>query len=898
MAHEPHVVIISETWLHSGILDFEITPPGYKIYRKDRDSRGGGVALLFQESMHVQRSPDIADTECVIAKVFLNDFHLVIAGFYRPPNCDIFFDNLNEFLCTAGTHCKNILLAGDFNAPSVDWSTDFPNALCAAAEPLTDIVLFHGLTQLVKQPTRALNILDLFLVNDHVLKRNPRVDIFEGISDHRMASLTLELNFRLKPSKSQHLIPVYSHASDVDILDALDNEFSKFVCLSESHDGSVHSLWCFFKKLVHNCIDNFVPKKRKYVCETNPWMTRNLVRLGRKLKKVRKQHTVRPSKANSDKLTNLRRQLKNGILKAKDHYQNVSLKNFLESSPDKFWRYLSPKKTHVSDICVDGIMLTDKLRIANALNEYFCSAFTSDDGKIPRISVLDATPPISSLDINEAGVLSLLLGIDVKKSPGVDEIPNAFLRRYAEWCAKYLCIIFNKSLSRAEIPHDWKHAKIIPIPKSEDHSLLSSYRPISLLCTSSKLMEHIIFKHISVFIENNGLCDTRQHGFRRGMSTVTQLLETVHEIAATLDSQGQIDIIFLDFEKAFDRVSHQKLLLKLKPILKNDQLLQWTEAYLTNRRQTVVVDDAKSDSSDVRSGIPQGSVLGPLFFLLFINDIVQHIPVKIRLFADDCILYNEIHSEADQAILNSSLSVIATWCLEWQMSINLRKTVSMTITRKQKSLPFVYSINGHNLSSVTQYKYLGLVITSDLRWSNHVAHIKNKAMKKLGYLRRTLAKSTSNIKLLAYKTFIRPLLEYATPVWGPYTQSNVSEIENIQRKAVRFIFNSYRRHTSVSALLQDANLETLEVRRYRDRLKMLYLIYRQHVKIDRELYIKPCSRRPTRSSHSFKLNEYSCRTNMFKKSFFPRTIHEWNALPENVLQSPTMSSFMHALAHL
>lgn len=315
-------------------------------------------------------------------------------------------------------------------------------------------------------------------------------------------------------------------------------------------------------------------------------------------------------------------------------------------------------------------------------------------------------------------------------------------------------------------------------------------------------------------------------------------------------------------------------------------------------RTTVVVDNAKSVSTEVLSGIPQGSVLGPLFFLLFINDIVENIPVKIRLFADDCILYHEIRSDADQAILNSSLSVLATWCLEWQMSINLRKTVSMTITRKQKSLPFVYSINGQNLSSVKQYKYLGLVITSDLRWNNHVAHIKKKAMKKLGYLRRTLARSTSNIKLLAYKTYIRPLLEYATVVWGPYTQSNISEIENIQRKAVRFIFNSYRRHTSVSALLQDANLETLEVRRYRERLKMLYLIYHEHVKIDRKLYIKPCNRRPTRSSHSFKLIEYSCRTNIFKQSFFPRAIREWNALPENVLQSPTMSSFVNALANL
>lgn len=171
-------------------------------------------------------------------------------------------------------------------------------------------------------------------------------------------------------------------------------------------------------------------------------------------------------------------------------------------------------------------------------------------------------------------------------------------------------------------------------------------------------------------------------------------------------------------------------------------------------------------------------------------------------------------------------------------------------------------------------------------------------MRKLGYLRRTLAKSTSNIKLLAYKTFIRPLLEYATPVWDPYTQASINIIEMIQRKSVRFIFNSYRRHTSVSALLQEANLETLEVRRYRERLKMLYLIHREHVKLDKKLYITPCSRRLTRSSHSFRLDEYPHHTTLFKQSFFPRTIHDWNALPENVLQSSTLSSFVHALVNL
>lgn len=212
--------------------------------------------------------------------------------------------------------------------------------------------------------------------------------------------------------------------------------------------------------------------------------------------------------------------------------------------------------------------------------------------------------PIGDIRITEEGVLALMLNLDAKKSPGADGIPNAFLSRYAEWCSKYLTLIFEKSLSCAEVPTDWKYAKVIPIPKTANPSLLTSYRPISLLCTFAKTLEHVIFKHISTFLNDNAIIDARQHGFRRGFSTVTQLVETVHDLATALDRQSQIDLIFLDFEKAFDRVSHSKLLLKLKPMLKNDTLVNWIKAYLSLRKQRVQVNDAASTPATVDSGIP------------------------------------------------------------------------------------------------------------------------------------------------------------------------------------------------------------------------------------------------------------------------------------------------------
>lgn len=900
IALSPHVLIITETWLHPDISDSEITPPGYKTFRKDRDSRGGGVAIMFRESLRVSRLPDISGVECVIVKLFLDDLNMVIGGFYRPPNCDSdFFNKINEFLCLHRNHPCSMLLAGDFNVPSIDWSGDFPIALSSSSEPLVDLVLLHDLSQLVKEPTRVqkdtASILDLFLANNGILRRNPRIEVIEGISDHKIVCLSLHIKPISKQTGKEQLVPMFTRSSDVDVLDMLESSYSLFQSLCDSNEHTIDHLWCFFKDLVLTCIRNYVPFKHIKQRKCNPWMTKEIMRLKRKLKKTRKQHKQHHSPFTAVKLSNMRVMLSDKIKSAKRYYQSVSLKNFLLSSPAKFWRHIAPTKKTIPSLCINEVAVTDKAEIAEALNNYFYSVFTEDDGAAPSVPCCDEIPAISDLNVSEEGVLSLLLNLDVKKSPGIDTIPNAFLVRYSEWCAKYLTPIFNKSLEYAQLPQDWKYAKITPVPKADGNSLLSSYRPISLLCTSAKLLEHIIAKHISVFIEKHHIINVEQHGFRRGLSTTTQLLETVHDLASALDRQNQIDMIFLDFEKAFDRVSHKKLLLKLKPIFKNNRLLAWIEAYLSYRYQVVCIDAVLSSFAAVESGIPQGSVLGPLLFLVFINDISTDIPVKIKLFADDCIIYHAITTSYDQATLNLSLAKLQTWCSTWQMTINTKKTVAMTITRKKEPLTFQYHIGDHYLATVSSFKYLGVIITPDLSWNQHIDYVKNKAMRKLGYLRRTIGKSPPEIKLLAYKTYIRPLLEYAATVWDPYTLTNIAKLENIQRKSVRFIYNCYSWRTSPTCLLQTAELETLQIRRYRERLKFYYLLYHDKTGIDKNRYIQAANARTTRSFHSKKVKDFTCKTNAFKNSFFPRTTRTWNSLDAQTVECATLDAFMNAL---
>lgn len=265
--------------------------------------------------------------------------------------------------------------------------------------------------------------------------------------------------------------------------------------------------------------------------------------------------------------------------------------------------------------------------------------FVSENASIPNFLAPNDLTAFPDLEITFAGVHNLLLKIDTTKSAGPDGIPNLFLKRYSEWCAQYLTVIFRRSLETASVPVIWKTANVVPVFKAGNRQLIPNYRPISLTCTSCKLLEYIIHKHIFQYLSQNGIT-RHQHGFRAGFSTVTQLLEFTHDIASELNNRGQIDAIFIDYSKAFDKVCHNKLLHKLRTLIGNGPLLSWIEDYLRSRSQFVTFNHGRSTGVQVLSGVPEGSVLGQPLFIIYINDVAKitsGTPVKMRLYADDCV---------------------------------------------------------------------------------------------------------------------------------------------------------------------------------------------------------------------------------------------------------------------
>jgi len=353
----------------------------------------------------------------------------------------------------------------------------------------------------------------------------------------------------------------------------------------------------------------------------------------------------------------------------------------------------------------------------------------------------------------------------------------------------FLSKLFQQSVDFGELPLDWKVANVCPIYKSGCHKDPANYRPVSVTSIVSKTLEHIIYSNIMAHLNKESLITDTQHGFRQGRSCETQLAMFVHEIQSTLDKGKEIDAIFLDFAKAFDTVPHQRLLLKLKSFGINENIVSWIAAFLSGRQQRVVVDGAFSTWVDVTSGVPQGSVLGPLLFLIFINDLPRALSCSLKLFADDSAMYSEVERDEGSfsATLQSDLKALDVWCKTWQLKLNKSKCYVMRISRRRVRTVPTYSLDGVPLTVVNSVKYLGIHITHDLRWNEHICKIVGLASQRLRFVQRIFRNCPEIVKETGYVALVRPLLEYCAPVWSPHVATQIDTIEMVQRRAARFV---------------------------------------------------------------------------------------------------------------
>ena len=334
---------------------------------------------------------------------------------------------------------------------------------------------------------------------------------------------------------------------------------------------------------------------------------------------------------------------------------------------------------------------------------------------------------------------------------------------------------------------------------------------------------------------------------------------------------------------------HQRLLHKLTYYGIEGNTNQWVRAFLENRTQQVILDGTTSKSAPVLSGVPQGSVLGPLLFLLFINDLPDCISAgaTARLFADDCVLYRTIKSEEDASLLQQDLNHLQQWETDWQMAFHPQKCQVVHVTNKKKIIKKPYIIHNHILEEVDSAKYLGVHIHKNLSWNHHINSITNKANSTRAFLQRNIYQCPRKTKELCYITLVRPIVECSSIIWDPLTSSNIRKLEMVQRRYARFVFGDYRTTSSVTEMVNQLQWTTLQERRAQAKAVMMFRIVNNFVDVP-HTYLTPTV---ALRGHSMKYLVPFTRTSVYRQSFFPDGIRIWNSLPQELVNCTSTTSF-------
>ena len=893
--YSPDVVVACETWLNQSIANNEFISPNYKMYRLDRNDGYGGIFISVKSNFSSQLIQYGESCELCAVKLRLTGCaSMIIIGAYRPPNRDITY---MQYLCDTITdisiRCPHsfICCAGDFNVPDISWATEsvssyrYPLLINQALLKMSADCYF---TQLVDFTTRDGNTLDLFFTNRPTFI-NSCLPV-PGISDHDivLVSLLAKIPKLCQPRRKTYL---WNRAN-------LGDMKHKFANLSEEFtnrytvDTPVEDLWNSLCDILRSVLDEFVPSKLLSGSSKKPWINRIVKQLRRRKQKQYNLARLTNSESHWKRYKTLKKLMQKECRNAYNYYMDHTVYDpYHCGRKKKFFQHVKSLRRDISGIPTlekDGVVYSTDTSKADVLNEHFFSIFTTDNSDVtPGLNGVPY-PSMPDVEVDTAGIAKLLGNIDPFKATGSDGLPPKLLRELSIELAPCLTLLFKASLRQGSLPEDWKTALVTPIFKKGSRNDPSNYRPISLTSVCCKVFEHIIYSSVMFHLESFHIISDEQFGFRAKRSAELQLLRTIHDLSFNLDKKLQTDVILLDFCKAFDKVSHRLLLHKLDHYGIRGSTLKWISSFLHGRSQRVVCNGCTSSSVSVTSGVPQGTVLGPLLFLIYINDLPKCVSSHCALFADDCLLYRKINNKEDHQILQHDLHNLELWANKWLMSFNVSKCEVLRISLRN-ALEFSYILYNFPLHIVSEARYLGVIIDSKLNFNKHTDVICKKANSALSFLRRNLLSCNSKIKSDAYLMYVRPILEYAICSWSPHSRRNIDKLEAVQRRAARFVLGNYHYTSSVTEMLHSLKWSSISSRVNAFKLQMMYKIIHRIVDLKLPNYITFNS--SFTRGHNYKLTVPPLRIDAYKFSFFPSTITLWNRLLVSTVNAATIDTF-------
>ena len=898
---------VTETWLVEEVSDSYVDIEGYKIVRRDSPSgiRKHGAA------MYIKNNFKYVEVQCSVNNaviIFLPDYDIHIATIYRPPSSSN-SDNtsLSQFLPTFCDE-REVVIQGDLNLPSLDWSNESParDYISPTDRLLYDSFLAAGLTQMVSEPTYfpSGSILDLCLLTHP--ERLGQIEVHPPLPSchHGVVIFSYTLQSSVTDIVQQDSTGGARHWAKGNYR-LISERLQEIDWETEFSGLDTQGMYTRFLEILNILVERFVPASDRDRVRKSPWQLnppRSLLRDRSRLWQLYKDSRGTNGRSSPSTLlawqnfVDINNQVKNFAISSQITYEK-KIANMLKSDPKLFHSYLRHRRVgrpNIGPLKLGNGALTDNpLSMAECFVESFSSVFTVNEPANPEPHQ-QSPNHLENISATSDEIAAAIATLDPKSSMGADGVHPRLLRNCGEQLSKPLSIIFASSLREGRLPAEWLKSIVTPIFKKLSRTTALNYRPVSVTSVPCKVLEKVIVQHLNHYLEVNQILVDEQFGFRKKHSTVDQLILTYNDITSTVNRGLTVDLVFFDYTKAFDKVCHTLLLCKLQSLGINNQLITWIGEFLRARTMRVRVHGTLSSSRPVSSGVPQGSVLGPILFLIYVNHTVSNLTSNYKLFADDIKLYltrvlnNPVH---DVATLQQDIDTLVHTSSSWGLEMEASKCVCLRFGPKSQQDctqgPSPYTLGNATISFVPEHKDLGVTVDRQLKFHSHI----NRITKTCNGISNNILSSTlcreANFMLNIFTTHIRPNLEYGSCIWNCGYMGDTRSLESVQRRWTKKITGL--RDLSYAQRLRRLDLFSVQGRLLRADLIQVWKIFNRDCALEpTQLFLRANF---NRRGHSLKLYLPRADVNCRRRFFAIRVINDWNSLSNDAVTASSLNRF-------